>query len=452
MKITFWGAAEQVTGSMHLLELDNGFKILLDCGLDYEDKDNIIENNREFPFSPPQVDCLILSHAHVDHSGNIPNLVNKGFSGPIYCTPPTADLAWNLLQDSFSIQSRSKKKHQKPPYKQKDITQTFDQMHTLDIGETISISDEVKLTLGIAGHIMGAATVLLEVKDGDGTKKIGFTGDLGKDGSPLIPNPKYFENVDYLISESTYGGRLHASKLSAEEDLKKHIEESLVNNLSRIIIPAFSVGRTQDILFTINKLFASGQLKRCKVFTDSPLAIRSTEVYDKYKDYLNEEANDYYNAGNELFDFEGLVVIKERNSADMVKTIQEPFIVVSAAGMVEGGRIKEHIKNNIQNPSATILIAGYCSKGTLGARLLNGISSIRIEGQDKSVHSFIKKTDAFSAHPDHDGLKKFISNSTGKNTKKVFLVHGDATSSISLKEDIDFVPIEIAIKGQEYHL
>ena len=452
MKITFWGAAEQVTGSMHLLELDNGFKILLDCGLDYEDKDNIIENNREFPFFPPQIDCLILSHAHVDHSGNIPNLINKGFSGPIYCTSPTADLAWNLLQDSFSIQSRTKKKHQKPPYKQKDIAQAFDQMHTLDIGETISINDEIKLTLGLAGHIMGAATVLLEYKNEGNTKRIGFTGDLGKDDSPLIPDPEYFNDIDYLVSESTYGGRMHTSKLSAEEDLKKHIEDALLNNYSRIIIPAFSVGRTQDILFTINKLFDSGKLTRCKVFTDSPLAIRSTEVYDKYKNFLNKEANDYYNAGNELFDFEGLVVIKDRNSADMIQRIQEPYIVVSAAGMVEGGRIKEHIKNNIQNPNATILIAGYCSKGTLGARLLNGISTIRIEGKDRSVHSIIKKTDAFSAHPDHGGLKKFIQNSTNKNTKKVFLVHGDASSSLALKEDIDFVPIEVAHKGMTYQL
>jgi metallo-beta-lactamase family protein len=299
---------------------------------------------------------------------------------------------------------------------------------------------------------MGAATILLEIKEGGETKRLGFTGDLGKDSSPLIPDPEYFKDLDYLVSESTYGGRLHTSKLSAEEDLKNHIEEALVDNYCRIIIPAFSVGRTQDILFTINKLFASGKLKPCKVFTDSPLAIKSTEVYDKYKNYLNEEALAYYHAGNELFEFKELNVIRDRNSADMIKTIQEPFIVVSAAGMVEGGRIKEHIKNNIQNPSATILIAGYCSKGTLGARLLNGTSSIRIEGQDKSVHAFIKKTDAFSAHPDHAGLKKFIDNSTSERTKKVFLVHGDPTSSIALKEDIKTPEIVVAIKGQVYPL
>ena len=449
MKITFWGAAGQVTGSMHLLELDNGFKILVDCGLDYEEKDNIIETNRQFPFFPPQVDCAILTHAHVDHSGNFPNLINKGFNGPIYCTPPTADLAWNLLQDSFTIQSRSKKKHQKPTYKQKDIGQTFKQIKTLAFGQSFKISEGVTLTLNTAGHILGAATALLEVVEGNSVKRIGFTGDLGKDGSPLIPNPIYFENLDYLVSESTYGGKLHKSKLSAEEDLKIHIEESLVNNLSRIIIPAFSVGRTQDILFTLNKLFASGQLKPCKVFTDSPLAIKSTEVYDKHKDYLNTEAIAYYDSGNELFDFNELQVIRDRNSADMVKTIQEPFIVVSAAGMVEGGRIKDHIKNNIQNPSATILIAGYCSKGTLGAKLLNGMSSVRIDGQDKSVHSFIKKTDAFSAHPDHNGLKKFITNSISERTKKVFLVHGDLDSSQALKDDLNLDIVEVAQKGVE---
>lgn len=452
MKITFWGAAKQVTGSMHLLELDSGFNILLDCGLDYEDKDNLIENNRNFPFFPPKIDCVILSHAHVDHSGNLPNLVNKGFSGPIYCTPPTAELAWNLMQDSYSIQSRSKKKHQKPSYKQKDISQTHNQFKTLGLHQETEIHDSVKLTLQEAGHIMGAATVLLEITENGETKRIGFTGDLGKDESPLVPNPKPFKEIDYLFSESTYGGRMHQSVLSAEEDLKKHIEESLVNNFSRIIIPAFSVGRTQDILFTINKLFASGELKRYKVFTDSPLAIKSTEIYDKHKDFLNQNAIHYYENGHELFEFEGLNVIRDRNSADKIKTIQEPYIVVSAAGMVEGGRIQEHIKNNIQNPSATILIAGYCSKGTLGARLLNGTSSVRIGGQDKSVHAFIKKTDAFSAHPDHKGLKNFIQSSVSERTKKVFLVHGDEASSEALRMDIDFVDVEIPAKGVAYTL
>ena len=450
MKITFWGAAKQVTGSMHLLELNSGYKILLDCGLDYEDRGDIVESNRHFPFFPPQIDCVVLTHAHIDHSGNLPNLINKGYSGPIYCTEPTAELSWNLLQDSFNIQRRSKKKHQRPSYKQKDIAQTFKQFKYLEFGEETEVAPDVKITLQEAGHILGAATCLVEFEENGVKKRLGFTGDLGKKGSPLVPNPVPFENLNYLISESTYGGRLHTSKLESQFELRDKVKEALVNSYSRIIIPAFSVGRTQDILFTLNKLFDSGELERCKVFTDSPLAIKSTAVYESHLSYLNQDAKDYYDQGKELFDFEGLYVLDNRESADLVQSIQEPYIVVSAAGMVEGGRIKEHIRNNIQNPSATILIAGYCSKGTLGARLLSGTTTVRIQGMDRSVHAKIDKTDAFSAHPDHEGLKEFILASTSSTTEKVFLVHGDAGSGLALKQDLPIDCVEVVDRGKVY--
>ena len=437
MKYTCWGAARQVTGSMHLLEIESDYRILIDCGLDYETQNNHDPNIR-FPFEPSDIDVLILTHAHIDHSGNIPNLVKQGFKGEIFCTEPTAYLLDKLWIDSVNIQNANRKRNRGKAklFGHKDIKDSLDQLLTFEFYKEFKLNDQLSFTFHEAGHILGAASVSLNYTYKGKSMKIGFTGDLGNYGSKLIVDPQPMHGLNYLISESTYGNRKHIVKRSAEEELKEYIIKTCVNSPGRLIIPAFSVGRTQAILFTLNKLFTSGEVPPIKVFADSPLALASTNIHNKFHSFLNVEAKAHLSEGAELFEFKSLNLIETASDVEEMEYHRDACIIVSSAGMLEGGRIQQHIAENIENPLCTILIAGFCSPGTLGAQLLMGNSSIRIKGKDRYVYARIAQTDVFSAHPDVDGLKKYIEDSISDQFTSLFLVHGEEQSMEDLKEEV----------------
>jgi metallo-beta-lactamase family protein len=469
MKITFWGAAKQVTGSMHLLTLDNGYKILVDCGLNYEQKKFLNEDAFSFPFNPIDIDLVLLTHAHIDHSGNLPALVNQGFTGQILCTAPTADLTKFLLFDSANIQwqeykqklskagkSRKREFVSKPIYTEKNVQQTLEKFVTIDFAKRFQINPITTIEFIEAGHLLGAASIVVEVKNDKGVKRIGFTGDLGRNHAELIRIPIAMKNLNYLITETTYGGRKHKSSADSETELMKFIEETCVKVRGRLIIPAFSVGRTQAIVHTINKLEKKGLLPPVKVFVDSPLAVKTTHVYTRYDDLLNNEAKQFLNEHGSLFEFDNLYWIDNLDGHDELMEYKDSCIIVSAAGMVEGGRIQEHVKNNIQNPFSTILIAGYCSEGTLGHRLLQGQKTIGIKGREYQIYSTIAHTDVFSSHPDKDEIYSYIKACENDSLQKVFLVHGDESNLIAMKETLEkskfTAEIDIPEMGDEYKI
>ena len=408
MKYTCWGAAKQVTGSMHLLELESGYKILVDCGIDYEDKDNK-EINAHFQFNPRDIDVLLLTHAHIDHSGNIPNLVKQGFKGEIICTEPTAFLLDKLWIDSVNIQNNNHNRRQTTRlYGFKEVKDANEQLLTVNFNQNVSLNSEVSFAFYEAGHIIGAASIRIEVKEEDTLKTIGFTGDLGNPGSKLIVDPTPMKGLNYLVTETTYGNREHKEKRSPEDVLIEYVTKTCVDQEGRLIIPAFSVGRTQSILFTLKKLFNEGKLPSVRVFADSPLALASSNIHNRFSDYLNDEAKNYKLVDGSLFDFKSLYLIEDKSDVEDMELYRDSCIIVSSAGMLEGGRIQHHISDHIQNPSCTILIAGFCSPGTLGAQLLEGRSTIRVKGNDKYVFAKIDQTDVFSAHPDTHGLQDYF--------------------------------------------
>lgn len=461
MKLTIWGAAKQVTGSMHLLETGD-YSILIDCGLDYE-RDTFQEENQYFPFNPASIDVVILTHAHIDHSGNLPTLLRMGFNGQILCTPPTADLTELLLMDSVNIflskqQKRSRGKRSgsgpKPLYLHKHVMDTVERFITIGFHKTFQIRQGINLQFIPVGHLLGAAAVVLEIEEQGLTKKIAFTGDVGRKNYPVLTDPQPLPAVDYLVTESTYGGRLHSKGTTITEKLKDIIEETCIKFPGRLIIPAFSIGRTQALVFTLNKLFSSGALPPVKIFVDSPLAEFATDVYRKHHQLLNDDAKDFYRRSGDEFEFDSLSYVQDKRESISISNYHEPCIIISSAGMLEGGRIQDHLYHNIQNYYCTILFIGYCAKGTLGHRLLRGDSIVRLRHRDLSVYATIKKTDLLSGHGDHDDLMSNIVSQDPNQLKKVFLVHGEDSSLNSLASAIEAAGYTavIAEKGEAYIL
>lgn len=462
MKLTVWGAAQQVTGSMHLLETNN-YTILVDCGLDYE-KDTWLEENEQFPFMPSDIDVVILTHAHIDHSGNLPTLVRHGFEGQILCTAPTADLAELLLLDSVNIflsrQRKSRKGKRgmntgpKPLYLQKHVMETVDRFVTIGFNRPFLINGEISLTFIPVGHLLGAAAAVLTIQEYGETKTIAFSGDLGRKNYPVLNDPEPLPEVDYLVCESTYGGRWHKATQSVEEMLVETVNEACVKSPGRLIIPAFSVGRTQALVYSLNRIFSKGLLPRVKVFVDSPMATYATDIFRKHHPVLNAEAQEFYKMQGDEFEFENLEYIQDMNASKAISNYYEPCIIISSAGMLEGGRIQDHLYYNISNYYCTILFIGYCAKGTLGNRLLRGDPIVNIRHRELSVYATIKQTDLFSGHGDHNDLLDFVKQQDSDRLKKVFLVHGEKSSMENLSQSLqeEGYHTEIAVKGQSYEL
>ena len=462
MKLTIWGAAQQVTGSMHLLQTDN-YNILVDCGLDYE-RDTWIEQNEAFPFSPADIDLVILTHAHIDHSGNLPTLIRFGFEGQILCTPPTADLTELLLLDSVNIflnKQRKKRRGKngfsdgpKPLYLQKHVMETVDRFVTVGFNKPFRINGQISLTFIPVGHLLGAAAVVLSVEEHGNRKTIAFSGDIGRKNYPVLRDPETLPEVDYLVCESTYGGRNHKYTQSVEELLTETVNEACVKSPGRLIIPAFSVGRTQALVYSLNRIFIKGLLPRIQVFVDSPLAGYATDIFRKHHSLLNEEAQDFYKLLGDEFEFENLDYIQDMNASKAISNYYEPCIIISSAGMLEGGRIQDHLYYNISNYYCTILFIGYCAKGTLGHRLLRGDPVINLRHRELSVFATIKQTDLFSGHGDQNDLINFVKQQDPKKVKKIFLVHGEISAMEDFKgalSDIDYDAV-IAEKGKTYLL
>ena len=463
MKLTIWGAAQQVTGSMHLLQTEN-YNILIDCGLDYE-KGTLQEDNEYFPFEPSAIDVVILTHAHIDHSGNLPTLVRLGFTGQILCTPPTADLTELLLMDSVNVflsklqksrKGRSRRHHSgpRPLYLHNHVNETVGRFITINFHREFKVTDHVCLTLIPAGHLLGAAVVVLKIQENGIEKKIAFTGDVGRKNYPVLVDPETIPPVDYLVSEATYGGRFHTKGTTLEEKLVEIINDACVKFPGRLIIPAFSIGRTQALVFALNKIFSNKLLPPVKVFVDSPLATHATEVYRKHHQLVSEESREFFKKNGDEFEFDELSYVEEKKESASISNYHEPCIIISSAGMLEGGRIQDHLYHNIQNYYCTILFIGYCAKGTLGNRLLRGDPIVRLRNRDLMVYASIKQTDLLSGHGDHDDLLANIRAQDPHQLKCVFLVHGEDKSLESFAEAIrnEGFNAEIPEKGKTYEL
>ncbi|RVT97241.1 MBL fold metallo-hydrolase [Mucilaginibacter limnophilus] len=467
MKLTIHGAARQVTGSMHLLEV-NQYKILIDCGLDYE-KDRSIQSNENLPFNPADIDVIILTHAHIDHSGNLPTLVRLGYEGQILCTAPTADLTELLLLDSVSIfinkaakQGKFHKRKGKfnsgggpqPLYLQKHVMDTVERFVTIGYNKPFRLNGDVELTFIPAGHLLGAAAAVLKINDNGEEKTIAFTGDIGRKNYPVLNDPEPLPPVDYLVTEATYGGRYHTKDKTVEQVLVDTIDKACIKEQGRLIIPAFSIGRTQSLVYSLNKIFSSGLLPPVKVFVDSPMAVMATGVFRKYHYLVNAEAQEFYNKKGDEFEFDNLTYVETLKDSRQVSNYFEPCIIISSAGMLEGGRIQDHLFYNIQNYYCTILFIGYCAKGTLGHRLLRGDPIVHIKDRDLAVYATIKQTDVLSAHGDHNDLLNNIKSQDKAKLKNIFLVHGE-TSSMEIFADAltaEGYTATIPEKGVSYNL
>lgn len=453
MRIQFCGAARQVTGSMYLLEHRSGYKILVDCGLSYEKSDEW-EANAQFPFSPKEIDVVLITHAHMDHSGNIPTLVNQGFQGHFFCTDPTAELMAGLLADSANIQqNKAKKSHGKRHksksaprlYGHKQVVDALEQVITISFGRWFDLNDQIRFRFVPAGHILGAASIEIAYQEAGETRIIGFTGDLGKNKNPLIVPPQPMEGLHALICESTYGGRKHSANTDPKAVLYQHIDQACIKGKGKLLIPAFSVGRTQAILYTLHQLYLDGKLDDIRVFADSPLGIFSTQVHERYAAYLNEESRSFLEKYEDLFSFKNLYIVEDEEDKMMMEFYNKPCVIVSSAGMMEGGRIQEHVSNNLQNPFCTILAAGFCTPGTLGAELINGKKRVYVKGREREVYATIESMDAFSAHPDAGELSAYVQEvfRNSPALKHLFLVHGDEQNMQAFNErltDLGYQP------------
>ncbi|GAL84635.1 metallo-beta-lactamase [Sporocytophaga myxococcoides] len=462
--ITFYGGAKQVTGSMYLLELENKYKVLIDCGKDLENPGVEI-----FDFNPSDLDLVLLTHAHYDHCGNIPLLFKSGYKGQVLCSSPTIALTELVLKDSASIldfKVEKKKSFGKTIFKHKterqnesgyskgEVEKCLDRFISISFNTKFVINDNLSVTLVPAGHLLGAASAVFEYKEAGMIKRIAFSGDLGRRSSPLLNDPIPLPHVDFLICESTYGGRVHEGKDMPETLLEKIIYECCVEKRGRLIVPAFSIGRTQTFLYLLNKLSKEGKLPTLKVFADSPMAKRTTKVYDDYLDQLNDEAKDFYKVNNSLFDFDNLIQIETEKESKSLANFMEPCIIIASSGMITGGRIKSHVRSNLRNAYSTILFIGYCAEGTIGHKLINGAKSVRMNKKEIPVHAKIARTDIFSGHADADDLLNFVKYQPKDLLKKVFLVHGDLGNMEAFDKRLssEGYKVEIPERGQTYIL
>jgi metallo-beta-lactamase family protein len=436
MTITFHGAARTVTGSKHLLELNDGTRILLDCGMFQGMGEHTEDLNGHFGFNPKRVDFLILSHAHIDHCGLIPRLVAEGFNGTIFCTPPTFDLVKILLMDSARIQeqdteysNKNRRKNNLPLigalYTEDQVTQSLPLFKTVDYLQEYAISPSVKFQFTDAGHLLGSAAVHLTVLEDGKDTHITFSGDVGRYGDLLLKSPQPFAQADYILLESTYGDSLHKAVGSIEDMLLDIITDTCLVKKGKVIMPAFSVGRTQELLYALNSLELKGKLPDLHYYVDSPLSEKATRVLMGHPEVYNQSVSDVLKVDANPFGFKGLRFIESTEESKALNNDPSPCVIISSSGMAEAGRVKHHIKNNIGKPNCTILMTGYCEPNSLGGRLLRGEKDVSIFGERFEVKAQVQGIKSMSAHGDYDDLLKFISGQNIHQVKKIFLVHGE---------------------------
>ncbi len=444
MKITFLGAARTVTGSMHLLEI-NGKRILLECGLFQGKREEAYRINRHLPFDAPSIHSVILSHAHIDHSGNLPTLCRVGFDGNIFCTPATRSLCSIMLLDSAHVQEadvryvnkRRKKKQQpqfNPLYTRADAEKAITQLLSISYDRPFQISDSVKLTFQDAGHILGSALVVLDLKENGKKTRLMFAGDVGRPHMAIVRDPTIVKDIDYLMIESTYGMRTHDDEDTIENELELIVNET-VGRGGKIIIPAFSVGRTQQVVYYLHRLYEKKRIPDVPIYVDSPLSVNATDIFRLHPECYDREAREFIEHKKNPFSFYNLTYILDVERSKELQKIESPMIIISSSGMCEAGRILHHLKNTVTNRRNTILIIGYCAEHTLGKRIAEKVPEIKIFGEPYPLRAQVKTIDALSAHADSNELLAFVkaSNST---IKKVFVVHGDEEQSLGFAETL----------------
>lgn len=434
MKLTFCGAARTVTGSKHLIELQNGKKILLDCGLYQGHRSDADKLNRQFLFDPQTIDVVLLSHAHIDHSGLLPKLYRDGFRGAIYTTHASYSLCALMLLDSAHIQEKDTKYYNKkrrkkgqpelvPLYEMEDAEQVLDQFISVSYGQPFSPCEGVTVEYRDAGHILGSATMVLSIEENGKTTKLGFTGDIGSPDRPILRDPQKMEDCDYLIMESTYGGRAHEGRERAKESLLEVVKTTSERG-GKVIIPSFAVGRTQEIVHALDQLWNEGRLPEIPAFVDSPLAVNATGVYLSHPECYDRNLRQYLIEDENPFGFERLRYVRDVEKSKELNEMHEPMIIISASGMCQAGRILHHLRNNVENERNTVMIVGYCAEGTLGKRLVDKAPEIRIFGQEHKVKSEVVVMNSYSAHADEPGLISFAKTLDIDRLKNIFLVHG----------------------------
>lgn len=468
MTIQFLGAANEVTGSKHLITTRSGKRILLDCGM-YQGKGMETDAaNRDLGFDPKTIDCVVLSHAHIDHSGLLPYIYKLGFRGDIISTPATRDLCAIMLQDTAFIQAQDIRWYNKkmdrlhkpkvqPLYDNNHVERCMQHFVTVGYGRRYRLFDGVYLTFTNSGHMLGSAVCSFEIEEEGEVKRIAYTGDIGRAKSHILCSPQPFPQCDYLICESTYGDRLHDDALVSEEELLGVVDSTCVYKKGKLLIPSFSVGRTQEIVYVLNKLYNDGRLPHIPVYVDSPLSVNATHIFRMYLGELNEEVQDDLRFDDDPFGFNTLRYITDICESKALNHNPNPCIIISASGMLEAGRIKHHVANHISDPSTTILIVGYCTPTSLGARIQNpDLKWISIFGFDHKIKAQVSKIEGFSGHGDYKEMIDYLTRSVNvEAVRRTFIVHGELAAQETYKDHLyeaGFRNIEHPEKGYMVHL
>jgi metallo-beta-lactamase family protein len=451
MKITFWGAAGTVTGSLHEVRA-GGVHLILDCGLYQGRRKETRERNLNLPVEAPALDAVLLSHAHIDHSGNLPSLARLGYQGPVYSTPATVDLCGAMLRDSAYIQEKdaeflNKRRHRRKKLEELGENGPVEPLYTLEDAEKLlpllrpvayhtptALSNELTFETFDAGHMLGSSAIVLRERRGGREIRLAFSGDVGRKGLPIIRDPETLPPVDYLIMESTYGGRLHEPEQAAKEKLADVITRTSERG-GKLIVPAFAVGRTQQLVLLVHELALEKRIPRIPIYVDSPLAVNVTEIYRKHPECYDREARDHWNNHRDPFGFGTLRYVRDVTESKALNDLRYPAMIISASGMCEAGRILHHLRNNIEDPRNTILIVGFMAEHTLGRKIVERRAEIPIFGEPMRLRAEVVRLNALSGHADQQELLRWMKPLV-PNLKKVFLVHGEPLQSNALAQAI----------------
>ena len=464
MKIKFLGAAREVTGSKFLITTGSGKRLLLDCGMFQGKGLETDEMNRTLGFDPETVDHIILTHAHIDHSGLIPYMYHLGFRGSVICTNATRDLCSIMLADSAFIQEHDTRTFNKrrakkglplatPLYTQQDAAECMKHFIGIPGNMNFRIHDNIKVRFTNTGHMLGSGVANLQIEENGKLRRVSYTGDIGRPVNRLLPSPVPFPQSDILITESTYGDRLHEDYEHADLELLKILTRTCVDNGGKLIIPSFSVGRTQEIVYSLNNFFNQGKLPRIDIYVDSPLAVNATTIFRLNTEWFNGDFQELLKTDTDPFGFNSLFYITRQEDSKKLNDHKKPCVIISASGMAEAGRIKHHLANNISNPVNTVLFVGYCAPATLGARILKGDKEVSIHGTVYPVNAEIRKIESFSGHADYNEMIDFLGCQNKSEVEKTFLVHGEYETQVNYSarlQNSGFSNIEIPSKGQEF--
>jgi metallo-beta-lactamase family protein len=466
MKIQFLGAAREVTGSKHLITTKSGKRILLDCGMFQGKGIETDTMNRNLGFDPKKIDHIILSHAHIDHSGLIPYAYKLGFNGSVICTSATRDLCSILLADCGHIQEMdtlmfNKKRARQgldpvdPIYNRMDAVRCMELMIGVPYERKFYIDENIKVKFTDTGHLLGSSAVNLEINEGGKVYHIAFTGDIGRPVNRILRSPQPFPQAEYLITESTYGDRIHESSDYAEEQLLNVVVEACVKKGGKLIIPSFSVGRTQEIVYSLNNFYNAKRLPKIDIYVDSPLSVNATNIFRVHPECFNEKILKVIETDPDPFGFNSLHYIQSSSESRALNDTKKPCVIISASGMMEAGRVKHHLANSIDKAKNTILAVGYCAPSTLGAKILRGDKQVSIFGRLLDVKADIRRIEAFSGHADYKEMIGFLKCQEPSQIKKTFIVHGEYKSQQAYQghlENAGFRNIEIPALGEEFEL